>query len=570
MRKNVVIPAVAATVALSVTLMSLAACGSSSSSSSTPVTPANTPFDITKINHVVVIYQENWSFDAQYGQFPGANGLAIGTPVVQTKATASAVGTTGGTGTPGTGGVPLTAIPSPLNSSNGLDTTNFPNWSATVPMATFNLFGGNGDLVSDTTITGDIVHRFYIEQWQADGGKQDQNLAWSDNPGLVLSQFDATNLPIGKLAQKYTLCDAFFHSAWGGSYLNHQYLISAQAPSFGAPPVAAVPVSALTGYPAFVQTSTVVGTVVTPVTLGTPGVTIPQATLLTGPYSIATTGTDWPAALNPVGTAPYQQDGQLLAAADVTNPALGNGVQYGINTMYPVNWPFPTTVSNGVVIPSGKFTPAQTHSTIGDLLSNAGQSWAWFSEGWNDAVAGNPDPLFQYHHQAFNYYKQYAPGSVGRVHLQDYSDLVNDIATNTLPAVSFVKLLGPNNEHPGYADILNGQQKVADLVAKIQNSPAWGSTAIFITYDEHGGRYDHVNPLTYPTRDAWGPGERVPCIVISPYAKAGFVDHTNMETVSILSFIEKRWNLGTIPGATRDATAIPFTNSFQGVPMANN
>jgi len=571
----VAIPLITGGVAISATLLFLSACGSSSSSSSNSNgTPP--PFNITSINHVVVIYQENWSFDSQYSQFPGANGIAFGTPVTQTSIPVT-------TGTP-LASAAYTAIPQPVAANGSTsDTTNFANWpmstgpaaaapqppQATQPVAFFNIqgtpFNAAPDFVSSSTITGDIVHRFYMEQLEIDGGLNDRFLAWSDNPGLVLSAYDATTLPIGQLAKQYTLCDAFFHSAFGGSFLNHQYLISAQAPYYGpigTPPTLPpkVVATSLSGYPNFVQIAPGGTTVV----LGSPSA---------APAQVNSNGNDWPAFVP--GSTGEVQDGQLITAVDAADPAVGNGAYYCVNTMYPVNWPFPTAVSNGAVIPSGKFVPLQTHQTIGDLLTAAGQSWKWYSQGWNDAVAGNPDVNFQYHHQAFNYYAQFAPGTPGRVHLADTEDLDNDLATNTLPAVSFVKFLGENNEHPGYTDILNGQQAVADLVAKIQSSPAWGSTAIFITYDEHGGRWDHVNPLTYPNADKWGPGLRVPCIVISPYAKQGFVDHTPMETVSILSFIEKRWGLGTIPSAIpgqtlRDVTATPFTNSFQGQIHANN
>jgi phospholipase C len=102
-----------------------------------------------------------------------------------------------------------------------------------------------------------------------------------------------------------------------------------------------------------------------------------------------------------------------------------------------------------------------------------------------------------------------------------------------------------------------GQQHVADLVAAIQSSPYWKDSAIIITYDENGGRWDHVAP---PVVDRWGPGTRVPFIVISPWAKHGFVDHTQYETVSILAFIEKLYNLQ--PLGTRDAAANPFSNAF--------
>src|ERR671937_1162715 len=123
-----------------------------------------------------------------------------------------------------------------------------------------------------------------------------------------------------------------------------------------------------------------------------------------------------------------------------------------------------------------------------------------------------------------------------------------DLHLGRLPPVSFIKPLGPNNEHPGYASLLQGQQHVADLVQEVQNSPAWADTAIIITYDEHGGFWDHVAP---PKGDRWGPGSRVPAIVISPYARPGVVDHTIYDTTSILALIEHRFGLR--PLSSRDA-----------------
>ncbi len=130
--------------------------------------------------------------------------------------------------------------------------------------------------------------------------------------------------------------------------------------------------------------------------------------------------------------------------------------------------------------------------------------------------------------------------------------------------MTFIKPLGPNNEHPGYAALINGQQHVADLVSAVQNSPYWGDTAIIITYDEHGGRWDHVPP---PVEDRWGPGIRVPAIVISPFARKHFVDHTQYETVSILKLIEERWGLPPLSDRDADAgdllTAFDFANPEQ-------
>jgi phospholipase C len=115
--------------------------------------------------------------------------------------------------------------------------------------------------------------------------------------------------------------------------------------------------------------------------------------------------------------------------------------------------------------------------------------------------------------------------------------------------VTFIKPLGPNNEHPGYADVVTGQKHVADLVAAVRNSEIWEDCVIIITYDENGGRWDHVVP---PVRkDGWGTGVRVPGIVISPFAKRGAIDSTEYETVSILKLIERRFNLA--PLSSRDA-----------------
>lgn len=129
-------------------------------------------------------------------------------------------------------------------------------------------------------------------------------------------------------------------------------------------------------------------------------------------------------------------------------------------------------------------------------------------------------------------------------------DFLIAVDSGSLPAVSFVKPLGPDNEHPGYTSEMRGQNHVADLVRRIQASPAWKDTVIIITYDEFGGRWDHVTP---PAGDRWGPGTRVPAIVVSPFAKMGTVDHTQYDTTSILRLIEDRYSLA--PLADRDAKA---------------
>ncbi len=126
--------------------------------------------------------------------------------------------------------------------------------------------------------------------------------------------------------------------------------------------------------------------------------------------------------------------------------------------------------------------------------------------------------------------------------------------------MSFVKPLGANNEHPGYADLITGQQHVADLVTAVQKSRIWKDCVIIITYDENGGRWDHVVP---PVRlDGWGVGVRVPTIVVSPFARKGAVDGTEYETVSILKLIERRFNLAPLSARDGDPKINDLTQAL--------
>ncbi len=419
----------------------------------------------SRVNHIIVIYQENWSFDSLYGHFPGANGTANAGPIPLAQEDRS--------------GALLTAAPLPIN-GKGVD-PDFASIAPTVPLKPYNL----ASYIRPDVQTGDIVHRFYTQQLQIDNGRMDKFISWSDNGGLVMSYFDATNLPEGRLAQEFTLCDDFFQAAFGGSFLNHMWLIAAATPVFPNAP------SSMIAVPPAPGSQSVVDGVVTP-------------------------------------------DG------------------YVVNTAFSANSPIPTGVNPATLVPN------QTLPTIGDRLSDKGVSWAWYSGGWNDALAGRPDPLFQFHHQPFMFFANYADGTEAkRVHLKDEKDFLASVADGSLPSVSFVKPLGPDNEHPGYASLLRGQQHVADLVSRIRASSLWNDSIIIITYDENGGRWDHVSP---PVVDRWGPGTRVPTLVVSPFARRANVDHTQYDTTSILKLIEMRWDLQ--PLGSRDAAAGNLLNAM--------
>ena len=336
------------------------------------------------------------------------------------------------------------------------------------------------------------MHRYYQEQVQIDGGKMDKFVAVSDAKGLSVGYYPTAQLPVAAEAANYVLADNFFHAAFGGSFLNHQWLVCACTPVYAD--------AVKDGSSKDLHT-------------------------ILGANGLPT------------------KDGQLTTAATG---------DYAINTIFPAVSP---------TIPTAAQLPLLKNATIGDRLTGGGVSWAWYSGGWNDAVAGHADPLFQYHHQAFNYYANYAPGTEGRTHLQDEANFIAAAKAGTLPSVSFVKPLGPDNEHPGYTDLVRGEQHLIDLINDVRNGPNWEDTAIVITYDEHGGFWDHVAPPTSKKHsDIWGPGARVPTIIISPLAKKHFVDHTLYDTTSILATIEHRWNLE--PLGTRDANAHDLRRAF--------
>jgi acid phosphatase len=138
------------------------------------------------------------------------------------------------------------------------------------------------------------------------------------------------------------------------------------------------------------------------------------------------------------------------------------------------------------------------------------------------------------------------------------SEFIKAIDAGSLPQVTFYKPQGNLNEHAGYADVLDGDQHVADVVSHLEKSPQWAHMLVVITYDENGGFWDHMAP---PKGDRWGPGSRIPAFIVSPFAKLGFVDHTQYDTTSILRFITRRFDLPLLPGLTQRDAALRANGS---------
>ena len=343
-----------------------------------------------------------------------------------------------------------------------------------------------------------------MDQMQINGGKNDMYAAWTDAGGLTMGHYtaDPSKLPLWKVAQQYVLADNFFISAFGGSFLNHQYLICAcavlcergQFPAAGKIAVlnadgkslkvaANSPASALSGPPKFVN------------------------------------------------------DGALTPDF------------YGINTMQPAYQPSGNKAATGgdplLADPANPSTmPPQTATNIGDLMTNAGVSWAWYGGAWGQALQASQNgtsnviygadlstPNFQPHHQPFNYFANQAAGhrepraaparrrcERRRVHQGDRCG--HAAAGRVLQAA----------RQPERAPGLHRRHLRRPAHRRRDRAPA-GKPAV----EEHG-RGRHVRRkrrLLGSCRAAECrplPGTRIPALIVSPYAKKGFVDHTQYDT----------------------------------------
>lgn len=462
--------------------------------------------DLSKITNIVVIYAENRSFDNLYGTFPGANGLQDLT-VSQTQQLDR-------------DGKPLAELPPVWGgvTAKGITPPVTEQQSAHFANAPFAIDDPHGLNLPMNIATRDLWHRFYQEQMQIDGGKNDKFAAWADSGGLVMGHYDGATLPLWSVAKKYVLADNFFMGAFGGSFLNHFALICACTPVY--PDADKSPAKDLISV------------------VDADGVSLKLA--------------DGSPASALQGAPKFVKDGAITPDF------------YAVNTMQPPYQPSANKPAAGgdaaLADPSAPNTlPPQKMATIGDLLSQKNIGWAWYAGAWAETLAGKNTPTvpnFQFHHQPFNYFADMAPGTPARAeHLKDGgmsgTAFLADVDAGKLPAVSFYKPQGNLNEHPGYTEIVSGDQHLADVIAHLEKSPQWAGMVVVVTYDENGGFWDHVAP---PKADRWGPGNRIPTLIISPMAKGGTVDHTQYDTTSILRLITHRFDLPMLTGLTeRDA-----------------
>lgn len=447
--------------------------------------PGRRASGLERVGNILVVYMENRSFDNLFGTYPGANGIArAGTRAMQRDRDGQVYRT----------------LPPALLPFEGYFPDNPPELRAIealvgMPNRPFAVDGVRPGVTADTYIR-DIVHLFYTQRAQVNGGAMDRFAAWSNAGALVMGHYSRRAMErsrLWRLAREGVLLDNFFQAAHGGSFLNHFWLICACTPRWPDPPA------------------------------------------------------DQRSLLNPDGTP--IRDARVTAAADG---------DYAVNTTQSV---FLNDGGQGA-----NLLPPQTMPTIGDRLTARGVDWRYYSGGWD--LASNPSRTaaenerlrtvirFQWHHQPFAYFARFDPGTPeGRAqrerHIASEAALERDIIEGTLPPVAFYKPAGVLNQHPGYAGLAPGDAHLGWIVDLVRRSPQRERTLIVITYDEFGGIWDHVPPPAGPAAgaraDFWGPGPRVPTIVLAPFARAGTIDSTPYDTTAILKLIQDRFRLEPLP-----------------------
>ncbi|RMO12204.1 Acid phosphatase [Pseudomonas cichorii] len=473
------------------------------------------------IKTVVIIYAENRSFNNLFGDFPGVEKpLSALKPADYQQRDRD--GTLLKTLPPAWGGV-LQLGPQTV------DGVSYPagvQYQENLPNAPFPLKGPNGEDLPLSLVTRDLWHVFYQNQMQINEGKNDRFVAWADAGGLTMGTYPQTqySLRLWDVAREFVLCDNFFQGAFGGSFLNHQYLISATAPFY------------------------------------------PDAANSAAKSQIATLQSDDPQdpRLKPLDKSPAS----AMEGPPQFGPSAITPDGYAVNTLAPPYWPTwlrdPQNPDYSKPDLANVLVP-QSHEHIGDKLSKKGVEWAWYAGAWQvtldefkDSTGIPKIPNFQYHHQPFNYFKQQGPENPveRKKRLRDgglgdessSNRFLADAEAGKLPAVTFYKPQGNLNMHAGYADVASGDRHIDRVIKVLRNSPQWENMVIVITVDENGGWWDHVAP---PKGDRFGPGTRIPALVVSPFARKGTVDHTVYDTASILRLITRVHGLETLDGLKR-------------------
>jgi phospholipase C len=407
--------------------------GCSSSNSTPPVLIRSLPQSGSPsqhISHVVVIIQENRSFENFFTGYPGANAPTSGCAIKEGRGTAR------------------------------------PRAARHFALPSASLGCPSGDVsiaLKPTTFDDpDLAHDWQSSIISYDKGKMDGFSKIGASGEYQAYSYVKRSLikPYWDIAQQYVLADEMFPTEWGGSFTGHLNLVAGTDEIDQSPPEAEID--------------------------------------------------------NPTH-APY----------DCDSPP-------GTKSSY-------VTSKREVEMNKGPFPCFDQWNTIADVLDSAGVSWRYYSNKKLDAGTWEPFEAIQYVRYGSDWKNIVAP----------QTKILTDPRKGDLASVSFVTPSLADSDHPWRTHSDLGPSWVASVVNAIGESSYWDSTAIILLWDDWGGFYDNAKP---PQLDYRGLGFRVPCLIISPYAKDGYVDHTHYEFASVLKFIEEVYGTGSIGPASQGYT----------------
>ncbi|WP_060816657.1 alkaline phosphatase family protein [Caballeronia sordidicola] len=555
----------------------------------------------TPIQHLIVVVGENQTFDGLFGGYVA--------PAGQTVKNLLSQGMINADGSPGpnfsqaaqTQGATQTAFTLNPTRTTAFPTLPQPEQIGIENLQTFTTGGGTPDtrfpanlpngpfqiskyvpyaqeitsvepLLTLFSMTGDPVHRFF-QMWQQTGGDNSKHdmFTWvatttgqggdtsgitPQNPSQGGELMGFMNMSTGdapyfqSLAQTYALSDNYHQSVMGGTGANFFSIATGDEPFFNT-----------------------AGAVATP-----------PANQIENPNPMSQTANFY--------TQDGYEGGSYVNCSDAAQPGVSPILSFlaakhvasncDAGKYYLVNNYNPGFDVNGNVQPIGPNNfnyPPQTVPTIAEALAAKGVSWSWYTGGRDTAdVTAETQLLEVADHlpaaaaaaaaQAAQYNVIGDPlvGSSNvmgkaslKANLSDLTTFNNAIASNTLPAVSFVVPKNLDSGHPGYSAPATYEAFLKKLVASVQANPTlWAHTAIVITTDEGGGHFDSG---AIQNLDFFGDGPRIPMLVVSPYARAGMVDHTYYDHASVLKFIEHNWRMQPLSARSRDRLPNPVTST---------
>ncbi len=488
-----------------------------------PSAPAAEPVTATPIRHLVVLFEENVSFDHYFGTYPQAAN------VDGQQFTAKA-------DTPAVAGLTPELL------------THNPN--SVQPMR----LGGPGQQV-----TCDQDHAYQAEQSAFDGGAMDRFVEHTEGepcappafnrPGLVMGYYDGNSVTaLWNYAQNYSMSDNFYNTTFGPSSPGHINLVSGQTHG--------------------VTTKFMPGGQPFPPHMVIDDAGGGQGTLIDDSQPL---GDDCSSREQVRFSSDNKNIGDLLNAKGITWGYFQGGFK-------------PTDRR-----PDGTAVCGATHN-IGEAVGGTGAT---------GALPFGTKPDYVPHHEPFQYYPSTAnphhlpPSAIDKIgrgdqanHQYDLSDFWAAADGGHLPAVSFLKPPAYQNAHADYSDPADEQRFLVETINHLQRLPQWRDMAIVVTYDDSDGWYDHkpspivsasatpedtLNgpgrcgdpagaPIAYQGRCGYGP--RLPLLVLSPYARMNFVDHTLTDQTSILRFIEDNWSTGRIGDRSFDERAGALSAMF--------